>query len=582
MSDKPDNQELLDALDDSTDDSDDVMYEQDAHNIDSDLSQSYQSDIDILVLALERNTGVGRLDLSEFIYSSLETDEVKELSQYAIIGQGDEFIKVMRGLMGELAGEEDNVTTSISEWVNQSDAQFIPIRNDIQNVSENDLSPIENEEDDQAAQDEKLDGGAESHAEYSDFERVVAILHHNTGIDQESLASFVGGSFTDDTIQILAENYSEESSEKFFDSFWAVMEGMETEENSVAFHVAKWASESNDTLLPLTEDEVTNYIAAAGGADGVELDFDVSENEGQDREKGLFGLTAVQCRVYGTYAGLGLLVVIVLGGMGAFFASQLSSPALSASDINYSAFDFVEPNAATQQSNSAPQGIQNTNGQSNTAASSSQTSPEPAASTQAAPQVRVAQSTLENEEKLAAVEARLDEVVTESTRAFNAIESRLNRTLERENATTTQLNELALSIQSIQQQLNQMNNSVETYNSRLERLDSQMADIKGQIDSQGEEITEVAESNTPEPVPAPSNRNVAASQYPGTRPYCVLTAITGTAYVKSYRTGRPVRLERGDSLIGYGRILSIRPNGDIVTENPVSGSQVLMKRSCNY
>lgn len=578
MIDKPENQELLDALNDSADDSDDVMYEQDAHNIDSDLNQSHQSDIDLLVIALERNTGIGRLDLSEFIYSSLESGEVHKLSLFAVNDQGDEFINLMRALMKELSEEDDTVISSIAEWVNQSDVQFIPIRDEFTSNSDNVSSEVE---DDQYNHDKLVDGGDSIPGEYSDFERVVAILHHNTGIDQESIATFLGDTFTEDSIHSLAQNITEESSQSFFDSFWAVMEGLETEENSVAFHVAKWASESNDTLLPLTEEELAKYIDMSAEQDGRKLDIDVSEQGGQDNGNGLFGLTDVQRRVYGTYAGLGLFVVIALGGMGLFFASQLSSPAQTTSDINYSAFDFVEPNSATPQGDSAPQGVQSSNDEPSSSESTPQANQQPTVSTRTGQSDQASQSILENEEKLDSVESRLNEVVAESTKAFNAIEIRLNRSLERESETTSQLNDLTLSVQSIQQELDRMNNSVGAYNSRLERLDSQIADMKAQIDRQGEEITDVSESSSTVPVSASSSR-VSSNQYPGTRPYCVLTAITGTAYVKSYRTGRPVRLERGDSLIGYGRILSIRPNGDIVTENPDSGSQVLMKRSCNY
>jgi predicted nuclease with TOPRIM domain len=177
------------------------------------------------------------------------------------------------------------------------------------------------------------------------------------------------------------------------------------------------------------------------------------------------------------------------------------------------------------------------------------------------------------------MEGRLEDVIEESSRAFDAIESRLNLTIERDRTTASQLGTLNTSIQSIQRQLTRLNESASDYDNMIASIDSRVSELQAKLEQQSEDATA---SELSQPVSTPVRNAPSPERYAGTLQYCVLTAITGTAYVKSRRTGSAVRLERGTRLIGYGRITEIRANGDIVTRNPVNGSQMLVQRSCNY
>jgi len=578
MSEKPDNQDVLDALGDFTDDSDDVMYEQDAHNVDADLGRSGQNDIETLVLTLEHNTGLDRLSLAEFINVNLDSYEVQALSGFAKNGQGVQFIKVMQGVLSKVEKEDGSIEDDLYRWVSPTNVVFKMIgQEDDRGYS---VTGEADENTGNASSGGFVAGDEDKHdsalATPTDLQQVAIVLNHNTGIDIVSVASFVRDTFDTDTIHEMAEYGTPEASSQFFEAFWKVMDGFEADEESTAFYIATWAGESGDELKELSHSE---YQAAAmqleRGADDVELDFDI---DGSGQTTGLFGLTEVQRKVYGVYLGVGLVVLVLLGGMGTFFFSRINPTPAAASNINYGAFDFVEQNNPPPASGSEP-GVQS-NAPKSAIPSAQNSVPQQDTQSSVGTSVQQLSPVLQADaSRLIEMEGRLEDVIEESSRAFDAIESRLNLTIERDRTTASQLGTLNTSIQSIQRQLTRLNESASDYDNMIASIDSRVSELQAKLEQQSEDATA---SELSQPVSTPVRNAPSPERYAGTLQYCVLTAITGTAYVKSRRTGSAVRLERGTRLIGYGRITEIRANGDIVTRNPVNGSQMLVQRSCNY
>jgi hypothetical protein len=112
--------------------------------------------------------------------------------------------------------------------------------------------------------------------------------------------------------------------------------------------------------------------------------------------------------------------------------------------------------------------------------------------------------------------------------------------------------------------------------SLLDKIQTDLVDIKKEVNRQGTAISAVTEDvrklknkktvNVKKIVAIPQPSKIKNRNY--SKPsYQIVSSRKGIAYIVSNRTGKLVRLEEGDSLIGYGKISTILSNYIIKTES---------------